>query len=86
MGSHLVGSFQFQASVVKHVVTLSTLLSRTCLLDIPSFLGEYLLEGFLDLDSQKISNKWRAEHPSEKMKLYAYAVKNGFLNMKAHSK
>jgi hypothetical protein len=40
--------------VVKHVVTLPTLLSRTYPLDIPSFLGEYLLDGFLDLDIQKI--------------------------------
>ena len=68
MGSHLVGSFQFQASVVKHVFTLPTL-SRTYPLDILSFLGEYVLEGFLDLDIQKISNCGsRAEHLSEKNK------------------
>jgi hypothetical protein len=39
---------------MKHVVTLPTLLSRAYPLDIPSFPGEYLLEGFLDLDIQLV--------------------------------
>ena len=42
-------------SVIKHVATLPTLLSRKYPLDIPSFLGEYL-----DLDIKKISNWWRS--------------------------
>jgi hypothetical protein len=84
MGSHLMASFQSQASVVKHVVALPTLLSIRYPV---SFLGEYHLEGFSDLDIQiwffeKISHivssrryrtgGGRAEHPSKKMKLNAY--------------
>ena len=57
-------------SVMKNEVTLPTLLSRTYPLDIPSFLGEYFLEG----------GGGRAMHPSEKMRLFAFVLKINYSN------
>ena len=62
-------------SVMKHVVTLPILLSRTHPIDIPSFLGEYLLEVFLVFieDIQLVAVVLCTHR--KKMRLFAYVLK-----------